>query len=58
MIRNPKTVNKIRPMSDIWEANTLDELSEQQIDQNDIDQIELKNLQEVCQKYEQLFNSW
>ena len=58
MIRNPKTVNKIRPMSEIWEANTLDELSEQQIDQNDIDQIELKNLQEVCQKYEFLFNSF
>ncbi len=41
MIKNPKTVNKIRPMSEIWEANTLDEISEQQIDQNNIDQIEL-----------------
>ncbi len=28
MIKNPKTVNKIRPMSEIWEANTLDELSD------------------------------
>ena len=44
-------------MSEIQEEKSLDEQSDLTVDQNDIDQVELKNLQNVCQKYEFLFST-
>ena len=44
-------------MSEIQEEKSLDEQSDLTVDQNDIDQVELKNLQKVCQKYEFLFST-
>ena len=44
-------------MSEIQEEKSLDEQSDLTVDQNDIDQVELKNLHCVCQKYEFLFST-